>query len=358
MDLSNVIIYQDIAKLPKQDLKNMATDLNLDDSGTVFDLSKRVWDKITSISDQEKREIYSKCHNKLLASRTSVSWFTCNNLQSLVCHIKEVEKIDPFKGKIPYELEKLDSTPKLRSAARIDDSRYFLRFIYKDGIRRIVGESIEVHPTTNTSTVYIDENKGIIEIRARADDAQKIAEIIAAYLRQNLSLNKEDFIKPFGYDLEKLSDKLDGTLNESKAYPELGLNSYAVQENEAILEILGAIDEYFETKEIGELQEKLDASLAILGEELTTLPFIAVILAGMGNLGLKVAEDDLRSTAFYQILKPYLQTSGGNIQFNVDINGMEKAYTIQVGVDTKTIYFRSNTTTEEVIKFVRDRIIK
>lgn len=356
MSIHKIVIFPDLAKLPKKDLRDIATDLNLDDSGTAFDLSKKIWESITSESLQEK--IYTKYANKLLAGRTSVSWFTCDNLQELASRIKEKEKVNPFIERIPYDILKIDSTPKLRSAARIDDNRYFLRFIYKDGTRRILGEDIQILPTTNTATVYIDGKKGIIEIRTRPNDAQKIAEVIASYLNQHLSLNKEDFIKPFGYDLEKLADRLGGTLSESKASPEMWLDPYAVTENEAILDILNALDTYFETKEIGELQEKLDSSLAVLGEELTEIPFIAVILAGMGNVGLKVAEDDLRSTAFYQLLKPYLQTSGGNIQFTVDVNGMETPCAIQVGVDTKTIYFRSNTTSEEVIQFVRDRIIK
>lgn len=356
MNIHNIVIFPDVAKLPKSDLKDMATDLNMDDSGTAFDLSKKVWDKVTEESLEEK--IFKKYHNKLLAGRTSVSWFTCDNLEDLIHKIKITEKLDPFAEKIPYNVEEIDSTPRLRSAARIDDSRYFLRFIFKDGTRRIVGEDIRILPTTKTATVYIDENKGIIEVRTRPSEAQKIAEVISGYLKQQLSLHKEDFIKPFGYDLEKLADALDGTLIESKASPEMWLEPYAVNENEAILEILNAIDEYFETKEIGELQEKLDKSIAVLGEELIEIPFIAIILAGMGNVGLKVSEDDLRSTAFYQLLKPYLQTSGGNIQFNVDINGMKESYTIQVGVETKSIYFRSNTTSEEVIEYVRERIIK
>lgn len=353
MGLHEIIIFPDIAKLPKSILKDMATDLGLDDSGTVFDLSKKVWDSITT--DSIRKEIYSKHANILLAGRTSVSWFTCDNLKNLTSQIEEKEKINPFDQRIPYD--SIDTTPRLRSAARIDDNRYFLRFIYKDGTRRILGENIHILPTTNTATVYIDENKGIIEIRTKPNDAHKIAEVIAGYLNQQLSLNKNDFIKPFGYDIEKLADKLDGKLSESKASPELWIDPYAVHETEAILEILKALDNYFETRDIGELQEKLDGSIAVLGEELTEIPFIAIILAGMGNVGLKVVEDDLRSTAFYQLLKPYIQTSGGNIQFEVNVNGMESSYTIQVGVETKSIYFRSNNTTEEVIQYVRDRII-
>lgn len=356
MDLSHLVIFPDIIKLPKADLKNIATDLQLDTSGTVLDLSTRIWQELKE--SPRRKEIFSMNKNKLLAGRTSVSWYTLDNLSDLRSCIIEKESVNPFENKIEFKFSELDSTPKLRGAVQIDENRYFLRFTYQDGTRRIFGDDVEVLPTTNTATVYIDENKGIIEIRAKADDAERIATVIAAYLKQELSLSHEDFIKPFGYELEKIADKLDGTLSESKSSPEMWLDSYASSEIDAILSILKSLDNYFENKDLGQLQEKLDSGATVLGEELTDLPFIAIILAGMGNVGLKVNEDDLRSTAFYQLLKPYMQTSGGNIQFEVDVDGVDRDFTIQVGVQSKTIYFRSNTTTEEVIEYVRDKIIK
>ena len=355
MEVHDIIIFPDVAKLPKSDLKDIATNLSLDNTGTAFDLARRIWDY--AVDSPTKERAFSPYHNKLLAGRTSISWFKCDNLEKLVEFLEQYEEGNPFESKIPYDPERLNTTPRLRSASRIDENSYFLRFIYKDGTRRIMGEDIEILPTTNTATVYIDEVKGIIEIRANPNQAQKIAEVIAGYLKQSLSLNKEDFIKPFGYDLEKLAEEIDGVLSESRASPEMWMDSLHVSENESIVEILGAIDSYFENKEIDKLQDKLDSALTVLGEEVTEMPFIAIVLAGMGNVGLKVDTNDLRDTAFYQLLKPYVQTYGGNIKFDVNVDGVLKNYTIQVGVESKSIYFRTNTTTEEVIKHVRDRIV-
>lgn len=355
MELYELIIFPDLAKLPKSDLKDMATNLNVDNTGVAFEIARRIWREADS--KERKQKVFSPFYSKLLAGRTSVSWFKCDNLNKLIESIEEKEGIDPFSDKIPYDSKNLDTKPNLRSASRIDDDSYYLRFIYKDGTRRIVGEDVEILPTTNTATVYINEKKGIIEVRANPNDAQKIAEVIAGYLRQQLSLNKEDFIKPFGYNLEKLADEIGGTLSESKAAPEMWLDNLKVEENEALIDVLKAIDDYFENKELDVLQDKLDSAIAVLGEEVTEIPFIAIVLAGMGNVGLKVDASDLRNTAFYQLLKPYLQTFGGNIKFNVEINQIEKPFTIQVGVDSKSVYFRSNTTTEEVIEHVRNKIV-
>lgn len=57
MDLSHLIIFPDIAKLPKSDLVNLATDLQLDTVGTAFDLANRIWKNIKEKTN--RKEIYS-----------------------------------------------------------------------------------------------------------------------------------------------------------------------------------------------------------------------------------------------------------------------------------------------------------
>lgn len=355
LEIADLITFPDLAKLPKNDLKDMCTNMSLESSGSTFELARSVWSEVKS-NNAKRIKAFTPYYNKLLAGRTSISWFECDDLTGLSEEINKNE-INPFQSKVPFKTEDLTTIPILRSAAKITDTKYYLRFIYKDGTRRIVNEDVEVLPTTNTATAYIDEDLGLIEIRENPNDAQKIAEVIAGYIRQQLSLNKTDFIKPYGYHIDKIADILNGELYESKASPETWMDTFNESENEAIIDILRALDNYFEKRDIDNLQEKLDNAATVLGEELLASPFIAIILAGMGNVGLKVNEHDLRNTAMYQLLQPYLQPSGGYIRFNVEEDGVEKTYTIQVGVESKSIYFRSNATTEIVLKNVRDRIL-
>ncbi|WP_243555768.1 hypothetical protein [Priestia megaterium] len=355
MEICDLIIFPDLAKLPKSDLKSICIDMGLDSSKLTFDLAKQIWSEIND--DMEKKGVFIPYYNKLLAGRISVSWFNCDDLKGLSQQIIEKEKYNPFEQKIPFEESELETKPRLRSASMLTKNTYYLRFIYKDGTRRIVGEDVEILPTSNTATAYIDEEQGLIEVRASPDEAQKIAEVISGYVKQQLSLRKKDFIKPFGYNIDKIAEILEGELQESKAAPEMWLDTFGVKENEAILEILKALDLYFENNDIDGLQEKLDDAKAILGEELLASPFISIILAGLGNVGLKVATKDLRKTVFYQLLQPYLQPSGGNIRFNVEVGGIEKSFSILIGIESKSIYFKSNSTTEEVIEYVREKLL-
>ncbi|UOR10293.1 hypothetical protein [Halobacillus amylolyticus] len=333
--------------------------MNLSNQGVAFDLARSIWETIKSLNSEQRDEKLSHYYNKLLAGRTSVSWFECEGLGNLKEQIIQKEHVNPFQDKIPYTERDLTTTPVLRSGAELDESTYYLRFLYKDGTRRIMGEDIEVLPTTNTATVYVNEETEMIEVRAKPDEALKIAEVVAGYVRQQITLNKYNFLAPFGSNVDAIADALDqGRLYESKAFPETWIETFSDQENEAIVNILSAIDQYYENEQIDLLQEKLDEASVVLGEELLTSPFIAIILAGMGNVGLKVDESDLRSTVFYRLLSPYLQTSGGYIKFNVEIDNMNKEFSIQVGVDSKSVYFRSNKTTEEVIKEIRDKVIQ
>ncbi|MEM1497805.1 hypothetical protein SHY81_18215 [Bacillus velezensis] len=355
MNVSELVIFPDLLKLPKSDLEDICTNEGIAESGGAFKLAKRIWD-YADTSEKKQRMFTPYCH-KFFAGNTSISWYTCDSLEDLSKHIIEKERHNPFETKIPYEEAKLNTTPKLRSASRINEHSYFLRFIYKDGTRRIIGEDIEVLPTNKTATAFIDELNGIIEVRAKPNDAEKIAEVIAGYARQQLSLHKQNFIKPFGGSIESIADTLGGKLYESKASPELWMDNFGEEENEALLDIFEALSKYFENGDIDKLQECLDNAKEILGGELLSLPFAVLVLAGMGNVGLKVEQKDLRNTTLYKVFKPYLQTSGGYIKFEVEENGVQHEFSMVVGVESQSIYFRSKKTTETVIKKVREKLL-
>ncbi|APT47410.1 hypothetical protein [Bacillus safensis] len=354
MNISEIVILPDLFKLSKEDLTDICKKEGINQSGLIGEIAKRIWDYA---DDSEKRyRMYTPYSHKFFAGKTSVSWYTCNDLQNLSTEIVKKESQNPFQEKIDYNLAQLTSTPKLRSASMINDHSYFLRFIYKEGKKRVVGEDLEEVESTKTATVLVDEKEGFIEVRAKPVDAEKIALVIASYLKQQLSLHKHDFIKPFGYNIDTIADTLGGELYESKASPELWMDTFGDEENEALIDIFQTLTNYFENQNLEELQESLDNAKDILGDDLSSLPFIGLVLAGMGNVGLKVEEKDLRRTALYKALKPYLQTSGGYIRFEVKESGVPHIFSLLVGADTQSIYFRSKKTTENVMKTVREKI--
>ncbi|QAS52358.1 hypothetical protein [Halobacillus litoralis] len=357
MRIADVVTFADIVKLPKKHLQEIATAMSIDTNDRAFNLAKDIWSDLKRKSSGEKHDFLFNHYNKVFAGNTSVSWFTCDSLEGLKKGIIERERNNPFNEKIPYKEEELIN-PKLRSAAEIDEDSYYLRFIYQDGTRRIIGEDIEVLPTTKTATVYINETKNLVEVRDKPDDALKIAGLVASYVNQQITLDKYNFLAPYGSKIEDIADQLhNGRFTESKAFPETFIDTFNEKENETIVNILGAIDEYYEYDDIDTLQQKLEEAKSILGDELLTSPFIAIILAGMGDVGLKVNEKDLRHTPFYNLLGPYLQTSGGYIKFQVEVNNVWQEFSINIGVRPKSVYFKSNKTTEEVIEEVRSKVI-
>lgn len=356
LELYELVILTDIIKLPKEDIKDICIESGLDDSANTIELARNIWRYADT--PEKKEKLFKPYYHKFFAGQTSITWYRCDNLKGLSERIVQKEKINPFEKKIPYNKGEISTVPKLRGASKITPNKYFLRLIYKDGTKKhFTGEDIEILPSETTATVYVDEEEGLIEVRAKSIDAQKIAEVISGYINQQLSLYRQDFIKPFDYNLDIIAETLEGVLYESKASPELWMDNCGYEENQAILKVLSALDEYFANNDIGALQDQLDTARQILGDELLESPFIAVILAGMGNVGLKVDEKDLRNTAFYQMLKPYLHPSGGYIRFNVTENGLTQEFSISIGMNTKSIYFKSKSTTENVIKAVRDKLI-
>lgn len=361
LSIPNLVTYYDIIRLPKNVLKEICSNLNLSDNGTSFELAVRIWTAI-----QDNPELQCKAlqghENKILAGKTSISWFEFINsdgIKGLKNILIKNNKTNPFEVHTEYSEEDLNNGPILKCAAETNNkNKYYLRYIYKSGTTANVSEEgISFRPATSMATVFIDEEKQIIEIRSNPNDALKIARHIAGVAKQQITLSKKDIVKPFGYDTAKMADELGGQLYQSKAIPELILEDLTESQTDAVVNVLAALDRYFEEEDINVLQAELQNAKSILGEELLTIPFVSVVLSGMGNIGLKVKRDDLRSTPLYNLLEPHLQPQGGYIRFDVEEDGIKQTYTIQVGVTTKSVFFSSPSTTEKVIEYVRERII-
>lgn len=354
--ITDIVFFPDILKLPKSTLKETCTDMGLDTSGTAFDLATRVWDTINT----GDRDTLGPCRNRLLAGKTSVTWFKIENEGALRGFKELLEGLtrSPFEHINEVMPSDVTSEPVLIAASLgNNDDEIYLRYMYNSGNRREVnGTSVHIVPKCEVTTVFINLQTDIIEVRTDSRSANNIASHIARLIGQQVTLEQKRILAPYGNNVELIANALRGELIDATSTPEFIFEDFNEQHTKAIIDILNALNNFFDEEDEAELVNNLRQSSQIFGEHLLTTPFVALILNGMERVGLRVNEGDLRGRPLYDTLRPYLQHQGGFIKFNHPVNGVEKSFTVRVGLTSDSIYF-TTPATEEVIEFVRNQVI-
>eukprot|EP00828_Plagiopyla_frontata_P001228 TRINITY_DN0_c4124_g1_i6.p1 TRINITY_DN0_c4124_g1~~TRINITY_DN0_c4124_g1_i6.p1 ORF type:complete len:165 (+),score=14.95 TRINITY_DN0_c4124_g1_i6:1-495(+) len=122
----------------------------------------------------------------------------------------------------------------------------------------------------------------------------------------------------------------------------------------AIASIIQAIDEYFDDND----GTKLLSTLEEMDYNTEGLSLSSILLAGIDNVGMKIrnnSERDMSGQSLYTILKDHLIEDSSYIRFAI-VNGGTK-YTMQVGLKSNNIVFRSSVT-EDVISYIRDKVLQ
>lgn len=352
----DIAFFPDILRLPKQTLKEICTDVRLDTNGTAYDLAQRLWDSIKT----GNREGLTVVENRLLAGKTTVTWFKIDN-EGALSRFKEIlQQIqnNPFESIKKIEASDLTSEPMLIAAAEgKNNNEIYLRYAYNSGNRRSInGTEVYLVPKSEITTVYIDTEKDIIEVRTDAKNSIKIASSIATMVDQQITLQHVEILAPFGKDVEQIANALNGELIDATSTPEFVFEDFNEQQATAILDILNALNDFFDEENEETLIENLKSASETFGEHLLTAPFTALILNGMERVGLRVNEGDLRGHPLYDTFRPFLQHQGGFIKFKRPIGGIEKSFTVRVGLTTDSIFF-TTPATEEVIQYVREQIV-
>lgn len=354
--ITDIVFLPDLLRLPKSTLKDICTDLRLDTSGTVYDLATRVWDSISS----RGRESLDSCRNRLLAGKTSVTWFKVESKGSLQGFKELLEGLqrNPFQYINEVMPRDVTSNPVLIAAAIGDkDDEIYLRYMHNIGNKREVnGTDVQVVPKCELTTVYIDQKNDTIEVRTDSKNANNIASHIARMIGQQISLEQRKILAPNRNNVESIANALNGELIDATATPEFIFEDFNEEHTRAIIDILNALNNFFDEENETELVQSLKQASQVFGEYLLTTPFIALILNGMERVGLRVNEGDLRGRPLYDTLRPYLQHQGGFIKFNHPVDGVEKLFTIRVGMTSNSVFF-ATPATEEVIEFVRNKLI-
>lgn len=365
----DITYLPDLAKLLKSVLEDIANELGIPGNNAV-ELANEIFKRCKD--NDSWKLIYNIAKNYLFAGKTSYAWYPIKKVNhdvSLFSVLTEKLGFNPFYEINPQcvdleeDLEEanITSTPEIIAGTVLPESRNrILRLIYKSETRlRVSGLRTVEDRITSLVTVVIDKDERYIEIRGNDKTIKKVEEYMGKIFYGTIEpLERQNIIAPFGNEIERFADVLEGHLVETVSIPEEILSELSDEQLKAIANILIAIDEYFATGDFLELENVLKNSIACFddeGENYLSVPFTAIVLAGINRLGM-AAENELRSQPLYRVIQPYLQHQGGFIKFPLEENGNLNYYTIKVGLRTNTVYFVTPAT-EAAIDFVRKKIL-
>lgn len=359
LSVENIAYLADIIKLPKETLRDICTNVGVPNEGANALLAERIWRSVQN-NDTKQKEILGPYRNKIFCGRTSVTWYQMDaegDLRGTKQTIIDNMGFNPFEAPNIPPHDQLSSTPVIVSAAPgVGESDYYLRFMYKSRVSQFFnGMDMVLTSKSNIVTVYVDEEKGYIEIRTDPKTSEKVASSLASLIKQEVALSQ--VIVPFGHNIEAIADRLDGEISDATGKPELVLEEMTEEQAGAVVRILTALDSYFEDGDTETLQQELFESR----EELETndyiaLPFTALILSGLDKVGMGVTGRGLKGTPLFDYIKPYLQYQGGFIKFSVEEEGIKRPYTVRLGLANKSVFFVTPAT-ENALQFLRDRLL-
>ncbi|MES1040627.1 SAP domain-containing protein [Peribacillus simplex] len=353
--IKDIMFIQDLFKLTKPILKDIAADLNIDTTLNKNELVLRIYDNRNRFSE----DTVIKLENRILATKaTAVTWYnldggvTVHDFRRL---INDNSNFNPFESMNEIQENDVTTTPELLiGSAALNESGTFLRYIYKSGVRYETTPTT-IRPITRSaiSTVYYDADRGILEIRGDTRKAPDIARKVAQTL--GLQITMEPVEAPFNQEMGDIADRLKGQLTEATSKPELIFEKFSEGELNSVVNVLRALDEYMQTKDIDVLETHLQNASDSFMQGEAIVPFAALVMSGMETLGM-AGSSEIRMLPLFSYLNPHLQHQGGFIKFPFNIENVEETFTIRIGINTQSVVFVSQVT-EDVIDFVRDRVI-
>lgn len=358
--VSDLLQLSDLMRLPKDTLQNICKDIGINADGSLDYLAERIW-KYVEERPEEKDAVLDKCRNLVFAGKTSVVWYhsTSEGIRNVRNLLKQNHEFDPFERVYIPQPSDVTSEPYLIGAVSgfPGGGKILMRFIHKTGIiKNIVGSSIDRYPRTLITTAIVDEPAGYLEVRAAPDAAELVARKFAELIRQQISLELTRVVAPFGNKIERLADALNGELIDAVSKPGDVLEEFTTEQADSVVQILSALDEYFLSNNISDLETALADAKLKLGEDNAATPFRVLILNGLSKISLS-APGELRKLALFDYINPKLEHQGGYVRFPVMEDGLQKRYTIRVGMQSNSIYFMGYAT-ENTISHVRSRILQ
>ncbi|MFC9539949.1 hypothetical protein ACFTQ7_08700 [Lysinibacillus sp. NPDC056959] len=352
--IKSLIFPQDLHRLSKTLLKEICNKMTLDTNGNVNELASRVWDVFEHI-DGDVLKIIS---DNIFSGAVSLAWYQATNKTDLTGFKQSIINkmpFNPFETVVTPNSENVPIDPTIIAGADIEGSQiYYLRFIHRTGVnvdyflanrREYIKHEI--------TTVYIDEVKGIIEVRASSAVAKKIIAWLTKVVDEQYEFKQYDLLDNYGGNLATLADSLQGRLIDATGRPAGLVNTFEETQGQSIVSILSAIDEYYTNGELSVLEQNLNCE-HITGI-LETTPFTLLLLSGLETIGLGSIRE-LRGLPLYNYLEPYLSKQKGSILFEHSVDGVKQEYSVRIGVNTKTFKFNVFAS-EPVLDYIREKLI-
>ncbi|MFJ7731645.1 hypothetical protein ACIQXF_07080 [Lysinibacillus sp. NPDC097231] len=352
--IKSLIFPQDLNKLSKTLLKEICNKMTLESVGNVNELASRVWEAFEHIEG----DVLKMLSNNIFSGAVSLAWYQATNktnLTGLKQSIIDKMPFNPFETVVTPNSDNVPIDPTIIAAAYIEGSEaYYLRFIHRTGVNvDYFLTNCREYVKHEITTVYIDEVKGIIEIRASSAVAKKIIAWLAKIVDEEYEFKQYDFLEKYGGTLESLADILQGRLIDATGRPAGLVNAFEETQGQSIVSILSAIDEYYTNGELSVLEQNLNSE-NITGI-LETTPFTLLLLSGLETIGLGSIRE-LRGLPLYNYLEPYLSKQKGSILFEHSVDGVKQEFSIRIGVNTKTFKFNVFAS-EHVLDYIREKLI-
>uniref|UniRef100_UPI0039E9C939 hypothetical protein n=1 Tax=Clostridium perfringens TaxID=1502 RepID=UPI0039E9C939 len=348
--LNKLYTQADFLNLTSDDISQLKTMLDLDVPEEVDDY-EYLYENMNIIEENfDANKIISE---KLLAGQVSVKWFKFEYDNEFTKDIlkERLESVDlGYNVEVRNRLE-LDIKNDIVSIIS-NNNIYTIKIFISDGYKRVSnGVESRKEPIVKSVIVNIDIENNWIEIRANEEKCKKISKI----LESKLGFNKIDGIRilnKYNNINEFKNSLINGFYLKYKAIPceEIELTE---EDGISIATIVKAIDEYFNDKDTSKLIDTLEE----LEYDTEGLSLNSILLAGIDNVGMKMRNDserDVSEQSLYTLLKDNFIEDSSYIRFSIVPNSIQ--YTMQVGINSNSIVFRSSVT-EEVISYIRDKIL-
>lgn len=347
------LVYEpDLMRPPREVLISFAKQFGIDPGLSMGTIVSEIW---KSVSQSRDYTVLEPLLPYVFAGSTSIKWYRPKKGYSIPDVEEALEDKIVFHRGANVELDNLDFEPTITGAAPWYEREVAIRLIVKTRETRVVrGLNLVPRVATAVCTAIVDRDANLIEIRGDKGAATAVADHLATLFRIPTVEMRPVLLGRFSDAIDDLADALGGRVAGMSSKPELELERMDAEEARAIVSILSAITNYFDGGDVAELQAALDEAHATLSnphKNYASIPFEAVVLAGLTKLALNTG-DDIRDLPFYGAIEPYVRHQGSRIVFDRD----GQKHSITVGFTTNAVFFRTKAD-ESTIRFVRSTML-